>query len=159
MFYSEQDRQVNSARARREAMVMLLCALPFLAVAAAGFILRIEPLCMVGSILFGGVLILLFDLRVAPILRYGRFLREISSGLSRKTAGTLVRLGDDPIYTEGVWMRECILNIYEDMSEEGERRFLLDCSKSVPPELIGQDVALTSHGNAVLGVAPLGGQP
>ena len=158
MLYSEQDRQVNSARARREAMIMGLCALPFLAVAIAGFIARIEPLCMAGSLLFGGVLILLFDLRVAPLLRYGRFLREIHSGLTRQTAGTLVRLGEDPVYTEGVWMRECILNIYEDMSEEGERRFLLDCSKSIPPELIGQDVALTSHGSAVLGVAPLGGK-
>ena len=156
MLYSEKDRQENSAIAKREALRALLCALPFLVVAVAGFVLRIEPLCMAGTLLCGGALILLFDLRVAPALRYGRFLREISTGLTRKTAGTLVRLGEDPVYTEGVFMRECILNIYEDLSEEGERRFLLDCAKSIPPELIGQDVALTSHGNAVLDVAPLG---
>ena len=146
-------------RAKHEAMRMGLCALPFLVVAVIGFIVRVEPLCMAGSLLCGGVIILLFDLRVAPVLRYGRFLREISTGLTRRTAGTIVRLGEDPIYEEGVWMRECILNIYEDMSEEGERRFLLDCSKTFPEELIGQDVALTSHGNAVLDVAPLGRQP
>ena len=159
MFYSEEDKKTNGVRAKREALLVLLCALPFLAVAAAGFVLRIEPLCMAGAILWGGVMILLFDLRLLPVLRYGRFLREISTGLTRRTAGTIVRLGEDPIYEEGVWMRECILNIYEDMSEEGERRFLLDCSKTFPEELIGQDVALTSHGNAVLDVAPLGRQP
>lgn len=159
MLYSQEDRQVNSARAKREALFMLLCALPFLLVAALGFAMRIEPLCMAGALLFGGTLILLFDLRVAPVLRYGRFLREISTGLTRRTAGTLVRLGEDPIYTDGVWMRECIINIYEDQSEEGERRFLLDCSKEIPAELLGKDVALTSHGNAVVDVAPLGKQP
>ena len=158
MFYDQEDRQVNSARAKREALYMLLCALPFLLVAAVGFVMRIEPLCMAGVLLFGGTLILLFDLRLAPILRYGRYLREISSGMTRRTAGTLVRLGEDPIYTDGVWMRECIINIYEDQSEEGERRFLLDCSKEIPEELLGKDVALTSHGSAVLGVAPLGTQ-
>ena len=159
MLYSEKDRQENSARAKREALIMVLCALPFLAAAVAGFILRVEPLCMAGTLLFGGVLILLFDLRVAPLLRYGRFLREIFSGLTRRTAGTLVKLGEDPVYTEGVWMRECILNIYEDMSEEGERRFLFDNAKPFPTELLGKDVALTSHGNAVLDISPLGNQP
>ena len=49
-----------------------------------------------------------------------------------------------------------IINIYEDMSAEGERRFLLEGTKSVDSSLLGKDVAVTSHGNFVLDVEPLG---
>ena len=44
------------------------------------------------------------------------------------------------------------------MSEEGERRFLLDRSKPRPQALVGSDVRVTSQGNVVLDVAPLSGQ-
>ena len=118
---------------------------------------RVELLCMAAVVLCGGVIILLWDLFVSPCRRYGRYLSEVTSGLTRRTAGTVVRLGEDRVFRDGVWFNELILNIYEDLSEEGERRFLLDCAKQVPPELMNQDVALTSHGNYVLDVAPLGG--
>ena len=152
MLYSEQDSALNSARMKREMGKIALCALAPLALTVAAFFLRVEWLCMIGCMLTGGVLIFLIDLSVMPLWRYGRFLREITSGLTRRTAGTLVRIGEDMMYTDGVWMRECILNIYEDLSEDGERRFLLDSAKSVPGELIGRDVVLTSHGNTVLDV-------
>ncbi len=156
MLYAETDILQNKARMKREARRAALLALPMLALAIAGFLIRSQPLCLAGALLCGGVLIFLGDLRVAPLWRYGKFLREITGGLSHKTAGTLVRLGEEPVFEDGVWMRECILNIYEDQSEEGERRFLLDCAKTLPDGLLGRDVALTSHGNAVLGVEPLG---
>lgn len=152
MLYSERDSALNAARMKRELGKIALCALAPLALAVAAFLLRIEWLCMVGFMLTGGVIIFLIDLLVMPVWRYGRFLREITSGLTRQTAGTLVRIGEDMVYTDGVWMRECILNIYEDLSEDGERRFLLDSAKSVSGELIGRDVVLTSHGNTVLDV-------
>ena len=152
MLYSEKDRQDNSARMKKEFCVVALCALPFLTLAVAAFLLRIELLCMAACLLMGGVVIFMTDMRVMPVWRYGRFLKNIREGLTRRTAGTLVRIGEDALYTDGVWMRELILNIYEDQSPDGERRFLLDCAKSVPGELMGRDVALTSHGNAVLDV-------
>ena len=58
---------------------------------------------------------------------------------------------------DGVDLREVIINVYEDMSEEGERRYLLDARKEMPKELIGHDIALLSHGNFVLGAEKLGG--
>ena len=152
MIYSEQDRALNGVRMKRELGKIALCALAPLALTVAAFLLRIEWLCMVGCMLTGGVIIFLIDLLVMPLWRYDRFLREITSGLTRRTAGTLVRIGEDKIYTDGVFMRECILNIYEDLSEDGERRFLLDSAKSVSGDLIGRDVVLTSHGNTVLDV-------
>ena len=150
--YSKADFEKYKQQKGRTLRMTLLCALPGLAIAVAGFAARMEPLCAAGTFLAGAALIFLYDLRLKPVLRYGKYLREIHSGLSRKTAGTLVKIGQDPVYMDGVWLYEVILNIYEDMSEEGERRFLLDCTKELPPDLLGCDVALTSHGNYVLDV-------
>ena len=153
--YSKADFDRNKQQRSRMLGFTLLCALPALAVCVAGFLLRIEPLCSGALIAACAILIFLYDLRLKPVLRYGKFLSEIHTGLSRKTAGTLVRIGQDPVFTDSVWFYEVILNIYEDMSEEGERRFLLDCTKTIPQELVGCDVALTSHGNYVLDVEKL----
>lgn len=135
---------------------MLLCALPFAVVAAAAFCLRVELLCMAGCFLFGGVLVFLWDMKLGPKLRYGRFLKEATSGLTRRTAGTITKLGEEPLFEDGVWFYELILNIYEDLSEEGERRYLFDAAKPRPEAFLGRDVALTSHGSVVLGVEALG---
>ena len=96
------------------------------------------------------------DLFVAPVVRYGKFLRDLFSGLTRKTAGTLVRVGEDDIYENGVIFHEMIVNIYEDMTPEGERRFLIEPAMPLDTALIGRDVAVTSHDKVVLAVEPLG---
>ena len=152
--YAQADFDRNREDRRRAVVRALLCALPFLAVAVVGFIVRVEALCIAGCILCAAVLIFLYDWRIAPAVRYGRYLREVSSGLTRQTLGTLKRLGGEPVYEDGVNFLELILNIYEDQSPEGERRFLIDCDRPVPGEWIGQDVIVTSHGSFVLEIRP-----
>lgn len=154
--YSKADFEKNKAQKKQMLVHMLLFALPGLVLAAAGFAMRIELMCTAGLIIAGAVMIFFYDLRLKPVIRYGRYLKEIHSGLSRKTAGTLVRIGTDPVYMDGVWLTEIILNVYEDLSEEGERRFLLDRTKPAPKELLVKDVALTSHGNFVLDIELMG---
>jgi len=151
--YSQADFDENKACKRREIRFALLCALPFLIVAVAAFALRIERLCIAGMILCGAALILLYDLRIGPAVHYGRFLAEMHSGLTKKTLGTLVRVSDDLVYQDHVYSHEIIINIYEDMDEEGERRFLLDQEKAFPDEWMGRDIVVTSHGSFVLEAA------
>lgn len=153
--YQESDLKSNKERTRKEALRTLLCALPFLVIAAAAFIARIEPLCTAACMIAGALLIFLWEMKLSPLTRYGRYLKEIHSGLSRRTAGTLVKIGKDPVYEDGVNFYELIINIYEDMDEEGERRFLLDCAKTVDEGLIGKDVVVTSHGSFILNVEPM----
>ena len=150
--YSQADFERNKQQRSQVLLRMLLCALPGLALGIAGLVLRIEPLCSGGLLLTGAVMIFLYDLQLKPVLKYGAYLKEIHSGLSHRTAGAFVRLSQDPVFTDSVWFYELIINIYEDLSEEGERRFLLDCTKSVDTGLIGRDVVVTSHGNSVLNV-------
>lgn len=153
--YSQADFDRNKQQRSGVLLRMMLWALPGLAAAIAGIALRIELLCSAGLLLCGAVTILLYDLKLKPVLSYGRYLKEIHSGLQRKTAGTFVRAGSDPVYEDSVYFYELILNVYEDLSEEGERRFLLDCTKEMPISLVGQDVVLTSHGSYLLDVQPL----
>lgn len=149
-FYEQMDLD-KSRKDRNAAMArLLLTMLPFLAVAIAAFVLRIEWLCASGCILAGAAAIFLYDLRVKPALRYAAFLAQVHSGLTRQTVGALVRIGCDPVYQDGVNFYEIILNIYEDMDEEGERRFLLDSRKVIPAEWLNRDVVVTSHGNYLL---------
>ena len=149
-FYDQADFDAVKKEKSSALTGVLLLMLPFLAVAVAGFVLRIEPMCTAGCILAGAVVIFLWDLRVKPALRYHAYLNEAHSGLTRQTGGALVKIGCDPVYQDGVNFYEIIINIYEDMDEEGERRFLLDGRKQMPAEWLMQDVILTSPGNYVL---------
>lgn len=153
--YAQADFDANRREKRRQIRRTLILALPFFAMAIAAFVLRIELLCIAGFVIAGSILIFLYDLRIKPALRYGRYLAEAHSGLTRQTVGALVRIGSDPVYQDGVNFHEVILNIYEDMAEEGERRFLLDVNKEIPQDWIGQDVVVTSHGSFLLDVAPV----
>ncbi|MDY4542894.1 MAG: hypothetical protein SPD88_08900 [Candidatus Ventricola sp.] len=153
--YAQADFDANRREKRRQIRRALILALPFFAMAIAAFVLRIELLCIAGFVIAGSILIFLYDLRIKPALRYGRYLAEANSGLTRQTVGALVRIGSDPVYQDGVNFHEVILNIYEDMAEEGERRFLLDVNKEIPQDWIGQDVVVTSHGSFLLDVAPV----
>lgn len=156
-FYSQADFEASKKEKSSAVLTLLLAALPFLVGAVVSFILRIEIVCTICCFLCGAAIIFLTDLKVMPAMRYGSFLAEAHSGLTRKTAGALVRVSEDVVYQDGVDFREVIINVYEDMSEEGERRYLLDARKEMPPELMGKDIALLSHGNFVLGAQMLGG--
>lgn len=149
-FYSQVDFDTSKKERGGAIRLTLLCMLPFLAAAVAGFVLRVEVLCTGGCILAGAAAIFLYDLRVKPALRYCAFLQEAHSGLTRQTGGALVRIGCDPVYQDGVDFYEIILNIYEDMDEEGERRFLLDAKKEIPSDWLHRDVIVTSHGSYLL---------
>jgi len=148
--YAQADFDQNKQDKKREIAHTLLLALPFLAVAVAAFFVRVEPLCIVCCMICGAVIILRWDLRIAPAIHYGRFLAEMHSGLTKKTLGTLVHIGEDLVYQDHIFSREITINIYEDMDEEGERRFLLDREKKFPDDWMGRDVVITSHGSFVL---------
>ena len=83
MFYTEKRTEENKRRLRRDVFKMLLAMLPFFALCAAGFAVRNQTLCTAGLILTCAAAIFVGDLFVMPSIRYGRFLRELTSGLTR----------------------------------------------------------------------------
>lgn len=149
-YYTQWDDEQNRKEKRAAVRTMIFTAVPCFAVAAAAFAARIEPLCTAAVILMGCLLVFFVDIRLLPAVRYGRLLDEIRSGSSHRTLGTLMRVSEDLTHENGVDFREVIINVYEDLSEEGERRFLLDSKKEMDTGLLGQDVVLTSYGNVIL---------
>ena len=115
--YSQEDLKKSRESVKACVRRMLLFALPFFALAVAGFVLRIQLLCTAGCILGGAVMILMYDTRIMPARRYKNHLAEIHAGLTRQTVGALVRVGADPVHDIGLEFTEVILNIYEDMDE------------------------------------------
>lgn len=156
--YAEADFERSRSEKRGMIRRMLLCALPFLAGAAAAFAVRHEPLCIACMIAFGASLVFLYDLWVKPAVRYDRLLAQVREGSSHDTLGTLVRISEDLTHEEGVNFREVIINVYEDMDEEGERRFLLDERREIPREWLMRDVVINSYGSTILGVRLHGGE-
>lgn len=152
MFYQAEDCEKNRRKVKHEVKMMLLCVLPCLALGAAGFAVRNEILAIIGFAAACALVIFLWDLRLMPVIRYGRYLDEIMGGLCHDTVGCVMSFGKEPVYESGVNFREMIINVYEDLSVEGERRFLLEYTREVPEELIGQNVKVTSHGNYVMGL-------
>ena len=77
MFYTEKKLEDNQICLRREIIKMLLAALPFLALCVAGFAARNQTICTIGLVLACAAVIFVGDLFVAPVVRYGKFLRSI----------------------------------------------------------------------------------
>lgn len=152
--YAESDFVQSQKTVRAATVRMLLCALPFVIGAVVGLVVRSQALCTACCILAGALVIFLYDLKVMPARRYRAHLSEIHSGLRRETVGALIRIDADPVHDIGLIFKEVTLNIYEDMDEEGERRFLLDISKTIPQEWIGSDVMVIHHGRYILEILP-----
>ncbi|MBQ9010891.1 MAG: hypothetical protein IJ088_16410 [Clostridia bacterium] len=155
MLYQESDYAENQAAIRRERRIFYLLAIPGLLLCVAGFVIRNQILATVGLFLMFAEMIYVYDMRLGPLKKYRTFLEEIRKGMQHDTRGVLIRIGDSPVFTEGVYFREILINIYLDRGEDGERRFLLDWRKPVPEFAVGDYVVVHSHGVYVLGISPL----
>ena len=144
MLYQESDYTNNQAEIRRERRLFYLLAIPGLVLCVIGFVIRNQILASLGLFLMLAEMIYMYDMRLGPLKRYRTFLGEIREGLSHDTRGVLIRVGQEPVFTE-----------YKDRAEDGERRFLLDWKKPVPEFAPGDYVVVHSHGVYVLGISPL----
>lgn len=117
---------------------------------------RIEPLTMGLTILLGGGLVFLWDLKLRPVSVYRRFLREMETGLSREAEGVAVLFETEPSYREGLQSWRLLLNVDEKGNPEGERQFFVDANKPRPAIETGHRVKIRTHGSEVLAWQDLG---
>lgn len=150
--YDQKDFQENMTQLRRELLVLGLVSAPFLAGIIVSFVLRIEWLTIVLSIVYGAIAIFLYNLRIAPVTAYRRYLRNLTNGLKREAQGALVSLDRDETFKEGVRFYTMLINVDPKMDPEGERLFYYDVCKPLPEIKPGEQVHVLSHGNYVLKV-------
>ena len=148
--YDQKDFEANMKQLRRELLVFGLISVPFLIAIGVSFAVRIEWLTSALSILYGAIAIFLYNLRIAPVTAYRRYLRDIASGLKRESQGTLVSLERAEAFKEGVRFYTLLVNIDPKLDPEGERLFYFDVCKPLPEVREGDQVHVLSHGNYVL---------
>ncbi len=147
--YTQQDLQANQAQMRgvlwRTGILSALCV----AGIVASLIIRSEWLTVGITIVWGALLIFLWDIKFAPVYRYRRYLRELLGGLRHRTEGAVVSLAQEGTYKEGVFFSALLINVDPKMDPEGERLFYVDRCKPRPELAPGDRISLEYHGNYV----------
>ena len=154
--YSEGNILEQNKRLKKMLMRVLLSLLVPIAILVFGFMERVQPLAAAGCFLFFALLIFSWDFFLKPIYCYRLYIRDLIRGSSHETRGILVHQGSEDVREDGVDFREVILNIYRDLAEDGERRFLLDARKAPLPIKDGTAVILRSQGSFIMDACEIG---
>ncbi len=145
-FYSEQDLQKNATQLRSTLLAIGVPSLLFAAALVYSLIVRVEWLTTLVTLLWGGLLLFLWDMKLAPVLAYRKHLNGILGGLRREVEGRVVSFSEEGIFQEGVFFNEMIVNCDPNMDPEGERLFYVDRCKAAPAIVPGDCVRVASNG-------------
>ena len=145
--YTETDRQTTQRAAKRAHFAAGLFLFLGLLITVAGLIFRVRALAVLGLGVGGCAAYFYYSLKAGPRVRYARFLREIETGLSRKTRVIFEELSAASRVTEeGVSVFDLAAR-----DEDGETRlFYFDAAKPLPTLQPGQSVDLTAYGRYVV---------
>lgn len=147
--YDQSD--FNRAQAQAKGLWIWLGALCLAAIGGltASLVMRMEWLTMGLTILLGGALIFLWDLKLKPVRCYQRFLRDVTGGIQRQAKGVVVSLDKDVSFKDGLYFYRLIINVDEKRDEEGERQYFFDACKPRPHLVPGQWIDIVTHGNTI----------
>lgn len=163
-FYTEQRVRQNEARYRRLLWILGGLTLAFAAVIAmllfrrAGWSTLVESEAQESGIkwmtigltlVWGSVVLFLWEMKVSPVRLYGKYMRDVLEGLRHDTEGVVVSLAREGTYKDGVFFSVLIINVDPKMDPEGERLFYVDRAQQRPDLMPGDGVRLTSNGNFV----------
>ena len=102
------------------------------------------------SCVFGAFIIFFWSMKLTPLIRYRRFLREIGNGMSRVMVAEFVSFSPDISTHDGVDAH--VFEMSEGPKEKGEdlRTFYWDDSKPAPEIQPGEMLRITSHGAFII---------
>lgn len=151
--YGAEDFESNAKQLKREWTLCALLSIPLLALLVFSLVRRMEMVTIIVTIVWGALLIFLGSLKLGPVYAYRRYLREVTSGLSRKTQGVVVSYAEDLTFKEGVQFHVLVVNVGTKEDPEDERMFYYDHYKPQPGLQPGERVSVTSHSNFVIGLS------
>lgn len=151
--YTPKDLEENARQLKAEWLRIALCSAPMLALLIFSLVRRMEIVTIVVTIVWGALLIFLCSLRLGPVYAYRRYLREVTTGLSRRTEGVVVSYAQDLTFKEGVEFHVLVVNVGQKGDEEDDRMFYYDHCKPQPQLSAGERVCVTSHSNFVIGLS------
>lgn len=148
--YSADDVTVAKGEQKKRLIAFFaLCAVA-LAMLVFTLIWRFEIPGLAATALLSCVSFCFYSIKVSPYVKYNRFLREMSEGLSRETEGRFASISDSVRTVDGVEVSDFIVRVESD--EMDERLFLWDVDKTCPEIQEGCAIRVTSHSNFVKSV-------
>lgn len=152
--YETKDLQAaNQLLKKRWLATSIPCVIGLVAIVIS-FVVRIEWLTIVLTVLTGGAFIFCFGLYISPAASYARFVSNMLNGRMRTYTGVYKAIGKSPCTREGVSFYSILINVGEKDLEEDDRLFYYDVQKGTPPFAFGDRVTVTSHDKGVSDMVP-----
>ncbi|MDR0898577.1 MAG: hypothetical protein LBN04_12085 [Oscillospiraceae bacterium] len=164
LLHSEADRARNQRRMRQTGLVLGGIALLMLAGIIAALLWRdathmhnpnelpSQLLAMGITLLGGGLLIFLWGMKLTPLLKYRKYLREIRAGLNHQVEGTVSHIDEDTTSREGLSFFALLVNVGDPENPEDDRLLYWDGQLAKPGLMPGQRVRILAHGNDIIGL-------
>lgn len=148
--YTEKDFETVARQARLRLIGLIALGAAFLAIILVVNHQRLEYLTMaLGGVGFIAVYFVA-SFKVAPWIRYNRFLREMKAGRKRTLACTFHGFSPELRTHDGVEVYD--MNVSVGEGEEDQRLYYWDADKAQPTLEEGQQVIVESFGNFVVSV-------
>ncbi len=107
------------------------------------------------TLLWGALGIFFWSMKLTPLLCYRKYLKEITSGLSRDVTGVVVRFDDTTTFRDGLSFYALVVDIGDTGDPEDERLLYWDAQLARPDIRPGERVSVTAHGNDMIGLTTL----
>lgn len=144
MYTTADYAAVRQQKNKRIALLAIPCAL-LLAGIVVSFIVRMEWLTSLLSVVLGIVLMFCLDMFILPLHRYENHLAHALGGKTRQITGCLKEMEVNLVDKEGLPFYPVIININKMENEEDDRLFYWDAHTPRPDWQPGQKLTLTSY--------------
>jgi len=133
--YTEQDKLEIRQRIRKYTVILGILLAALLTLYVIGMIQRWEIGVMVIAAAIFAVICFMLSMFLLPCLRYKRFLKDMTEGLSREMVGSIVEISEQEDYQDGVRVYPVRILLKE---EQDERIVYINVSKA--DRMPGKDV-------------------
>lgn len=145
--YSQIDMQEARRSLNRCCGLLALIVVPPLAVYVLGVLKGWQALMLAALLAGFACTVFICDLKLLPVLRYVRFLREMEQGLRRTADCVLDHLDDEVQLQDGVRVHA----LHVRLKEDGDSRiFYVNVSKAALLTWTGAAVRITAYGRHVV---------
>jgi hypothetical protein len=161
--HTEEDKEKNRGQIKRWLILFLAFAVLGMALIAVSFSIRdathinnpnetlSQALTIAITLVWGGLLIFFWGMKLTPHLCYRRFLKDVYSGMSRAVEGCVVGFEENTTFREGLLFYRLIVNVGDLKNPEDERLLYWDARLSRPALQTGARVRAVTRGNDIIG--------
>lgn len=143
--YTQQDYASLCTQKNKRLILLLIPCLLLLGAVIYSFVIRVQWLTTLLTIVLGTVLLFGYTMFLSPVIAYQNHVYHALNGKVRQTTGWLKEVEEMPVWREGLEVIPLMLNINRMENEEDDRLFYWDARRPLPGWHLGGQVTLTSY--------------